>query len=84
MTKERLLEFLEKNVFSKYRYHLIVSDNDGSHNNELIKMRLQKVSSPMVIIGGLTEVEENQINPDPAPHSNNLHHHKMIIICLFL
>lgn len=37
MTKERLIEFLENNVFSKYKHHLIVLDNAGSHNNELIK-----------------------------------------------
>ena len=37
MTKERLLDFLEKNIFPKYKDHLIVLDNAGSHNNELIK-----------------------------------------------
>ena len=42
MTKERLLEFLEKNVFSKYKYHLIILDNAGSHNNELIKNAIIK------------------------------------------
>jgi len=42
MTKERLLDFLEKNVFSKYRNHLIVLDNAGSHNNEFIKNAITK------------------------------------------
>ena len=42
MTKERLLEFLEKNVFSKYKDHLIILDNAGSHNNELIKNAITK------------------------------------------
>jgi transposase-like protein len=42
MTKERLLEFLENNVFSKYKDHLIVLDNAGSHNNELIKNAITK------------------------------------------
>jgi transposase len=42
MTKERLLEFLEKNVFSKYKDHLIILDNAGSHNNELIKNAIIK------------------------------------------
>jgi transposase len=42
MTKERLLEFLEKNVFSKYKDHLIILDNAGSHNNELIKNEITK------------------------------------------
>ena len=37
MTKERLLEFMEKYIFSKYKNHLIILDNAGSHNNELIK-----------------------------------------------
>ena len=42
MTKERLLEFLEKNIFSKYKDHLIILDNAGSHNNELIKNAITK------------------------------------------
>jgi len=42
MTKERLLNFLEKNVFSKYKDHLIILDNAGSHNNELIKNSITK------------------------------------------
>jgi transposase len=42
MTKERLLEFLEKYVFSKYKDHLIILDNAGSHNNELIKNAITK------------------------------------------
>jgi transposase len=42
MTKERLLEFLEKNIFSKYKDHLIILDNAGSHNNELIKNAIIK------------------------------------------
>jgi transposase len=42
MTKERLLEFLEKYVFSKYKDHLIILDNAGSHNNEFIKNAITK------------------------------------------
>ena len=42
MTKERLLEFLEKNIFPKYKNHLIVLDNAVSHNNELIKKAIIK------------------------------------------
>jgi hypothetical protein len=42
MTKERLLEFLEKNIFSKYKNHLIILDNAGSHNTELIKNAIIK------------------------------------------
>jgi transposase len=42
MTKERLLEFLEKYIFSKYKDHLIILDNAGSHNNELIKNAITK------------------------------------------
>lgn len=42
MTKERLLDFLEKNIFSKYKNHLIILDNAGSHNNELIKNAITK------------------------------------------
>ena len=42
MTKERLLDFLEQNVFSKYKDYLIILDNAGSHNNELIKNAITK------------------------------------------
>lgn len=42
MTKERLLEFLQKHVFGKYKDHLIILDNAGSHNNELIKDAITK------------------------------------------
>jgi transposase len=42
MTKERLLEFLEKHIFSNYKDHLIILDNAGSHNNELIKNAITK------------------------------------------
>ena len=42
MTKERLLEFLENNIFGKYKDYLIILDNAGSHNNELIKTAIKK------------------------------------------
>ena len=42
MTKERLLEFLEKHIFPKYKDHLIILDNAGSHNNKLIKNAITK------------------------------------------
>ena len=42
MTKERLLEFLQKYIFPKYKDHLIILDNAGSHNNELIKNAITK------------------------------------------
>lgn len=37
MTRERLLEFLKKHIFSTYKNNLIVLDNASSHNNGLIK-----------------------------------------------
>ncbi len=37
MTKERLVEFLENNVFNKYKNHLIILDNAGSHKNDYVK-----------------------------------------------
>ena len=36
MTKERFVEFLEVNIFNKYKNHLIIFDNAGSHNNEYV------------------------------------------------
>jgi transposase len=42
MTKERFVEFLEKFVFNKYKKHLIILDNAGSHNNEYVKEAITK------------------------------------------
>jgi transposase InsO family protein len=40
MTKERFVEFLEANMFNKYKNHLIILDNAGSHNNEYVKQAI--------------------------------------------
>jgi len=40
MNKERFVEFLEENIFSKYKNHLIILDNAGSHNNEYVKQAI--------------------------------------------
>jgi hypothetical protein len=40
MTKERFIEFLEVNIFNKYKNHLIILDNAGSHNNEYVKQAI--------------------------------------------
>ena len=37
MTKEKLVEFLEEFVFDKYKNHLIILDNAGSHRNNYVK-----------------------------------------------
>ena len=42
MTKERLVSFLKKYVFSKYKKHLIVLDNAGSHKNNYVKEAIVK------------------------------------------
>lgn len=40
MTKERFVEFLEANIFNKYKNHLIILDNVRSHNNEFVKQSI--------------------------------------------
>jgi len=37
MTKERFVDFLQENVFNKYKNNLIILDNSGSHNNQFVK-----------------------------------------------
>jgi len=37
MTKERFVEFLQENIFTKYKNNLIILDNAGSHNNDYVK-----------------------------------------------
>ena len=39
-TKERFVEFLQQNVFNKYKKHLIILDNAGSHNNDYVKQAI--------------------------------------------
>jgi len=34
------VEFLEANIFNKYKNHLIILDNAGSHNNEYVKQAI--------------------------------------------
>jgi transposase len=38
--KERFVEFLEANIFNKYKNYLIILDNAGSHNNEYVKQAI--------------------------------------------
>jgi transposase-like protein len=37
MTKDRLIEFMDKFIFRKYKKHLIILDNAGSHRNNFVK-----------------------------------------------
>ena len=37
MTKERLVEFMNTFIFNKYKKHLIILDNAGSHRNNFVK-----------------------------------------------
>jgi len=37
MNKERLVEFLDKFIFNKYKKYLIILDNAGSHKNSYVK-----------------------------------------------
>ena len=37
MTKERLVEFFQTFIFNKYKNHLIILDNAGSHKNNYVK-----------------------------------------------
>jgi len=36
-TQERMVEFLETQIFPKYKDHLIILDNAKSHNNQMVK-----------------------------------------------
>lgn len=37
MTKERFVEFLHENIFTKYKDNFIILDKAGSHNNQFVK-----------------------------------------------
>jgi transposase-like protein/transposase len=40
MTKERLVEFMNTFIFNKYKKHLIILDNAGSHRNNFVKVAI--------------------------------------------
>lgn len=37
MTKERLVEFMKDHIFGKYKNHLIIHDNAGSHKMNMLR-----------------------------------------------
>tara|TARA_A100000164_G_C21741139_1_gene692355 strand:+ start:304 stop:822 length:519 start_codon:yes stop_codon:yes gene_type:complete len=39
-TKERFIDFLQNNIFQKYKNHLLVLDNARAHNNNLVKQTI--------------------------------------------
>ena len=41
-TQERMVEFLETQIFPKYKDHLIILDNAKSHNNDMVKEAILK------------------------------------------
>ena len=41
-TKERMVEFLETQIFPKYKDHFIILDNAKSHNNDMVKEAILK------------------------------------------
>jgi len=41
-TQERMVEFLETQIFPKYKDHLIILDNAKSHNNQMVKDAITK------------------------------------------
>ena len=50
MTKERFVEFLEENIFNKYKDNLIILDNAGSHNNQYVKDAILKSGNKYLFI----------------------------------
>ena len=41
-TQERMVDFLETQIFPKYKDHLIILDNAKSHNNQMVKDAITK------------------------------------------
>ena len=41
-TQERMVEFLETQIFPKYKDHFIILDNAKSHNNQMVKYAITK------------------------------------------
>ena len=45
MTKERFIDFIDEFIKNKYKHHLIVLDNAGSHNNQLVKDKIKEIKN---------------------------------------
>jgi hypothetical protein len=45
MNKERFVNFINKYIKGKYKHHLIILDNAGSHNNELVKNKILETNN---------------------------------------
>lgn len=45
MTKERFVDFIDKFIKDKYKHHLIILDNAGSHNNDLVKNKIMETKN---------------------------------------
>jgi hypothetical protein len=43
ITKERFVEFLDANIFNKYKNHLIILDNAGSHKTNAIEQYFNQI-----------------------------------------
>jgi transposase len=71
MTKERFVEFLEKFVFSKYKKHLIILDNAGSHNNEYVKDAITKSGNKYLFAIPYTPMTNSPIEN----YFNQIKHH---------
>ena len=67
ITNERLVEFLEEFVFDKYKNHLIILDNAGSHRNNYVK-------------DAITESENNYLFSVPYTPKTNVVEMLMIIL----
>jgi transposase len=71
MTKERFVEFLEKFVFNKYKKHLIILDNAGSHNNQYVKEAITKSGNKYLFAIPYTPMTNSPIEN----YFNQIKHH---------
>ena len=45
MNCERMIQFLDKFIYGKYKKHVIIMDNGGSHKNKLIKEKISQIDN---------------------------------------
>jgi hypothetical protein len=69
-TQERMVEFLETQIFPKYKYRLIILDNSKSHNNQMVKDDIKKSGNKYLFSISYTTITNSPIENYFNQHEN--------------
>ena len=69
-TQERMVEFLETQIFPKYKDHIIILDNSKSHNNQMVKDDIKKSGNKYLFSISYTTITNYPIENYFNQHEN--------------